>query len=144
MALAMLLRRAVFTRECQEGQPACATSSIHLPLHACCCAGDGRRAAEHLLQWSVHQRCPDPEAFTAGGWELLLWVFHEGLVVAGLWGSGKQSPVEWPWVSRHHWMMNLQSDRRPLPCAAMIEMFREKCDIHSGAHLCRLGCGFAI
>ncbi|KAI7844981.1 hypothetical protein COHA_001347 [Chlorella ohadii] len=43
--------------------------------------GDGRRAAEHLLQWSVHQRCPDPEAFTA----------------------------------------------------AIIEMFREKCDIHSEA-----------
>jgi aarF domain-containing kinase len=43
--------------------------------------GDGRRAAEHLLQWSVNQRCPDPEAFTA----------------------------------------------------ALVEMFREKCDIHSEA-----------
>lgn len=28
-------------------------------------AGDGRQAAAHLLQWSVRQQCPHPEAFTA-------------------------------------------------------------------------------
>lgn len=28
-------------------------------------AGDGRRAAGHLLQWSVHQRCPEPATFVA-------------------------------------------------------------------------------
>lgn len=28
-------------------------------------AGDGERAAAHLLRWSVNQRCPDPAAFTA-------------------------------------------------------------------------------
>ncbi len=27
-------------------------------------AGDGRRAARHLLQWSERQACPDPARFT--------------------------------------------------------------------------------
>lgn len=28
-------------------------------------AGDGRRAADHLLHWSTNQRCPDRAAFVA-------------------------------------------------------------------------------
>ncbi len=28
-------------------------------------AGDGRRAAGHILKWSSNQSCPDPLGFTA-------------------------------------------------------------------------------
>lgn len=48
---------------------AIASQQLLFQRAAACCAlaGDGQRAAEHLLQWSANQRCPDRDAFTAGG-----------------------------------------------------------------------------
>lgn len=60
-------KRAALPGRVKECHPR-ATRATTLPWHTLCCAGDGRRAAEHLLQWSVNQRCPDPEVFTAGRW----------------------------------------------------------------------------